>query len=239
MKTFKKIDYIVISVFLLIEVALYLSFLLLDFKYASFDDLSTILKYSSIILCLVCSLYFGLRKRNILNFLIPIALTFTLISDYFLLINNDVSSYSIGLITFIIAQLIYFVLISLIFKSLKAFLINLVFRIVLTSIVIVVLYLLKEDNLETFLALSYFVELLANFIFSLFLIKTDKRLILFSVGLLLFICCDINVGLNNVHIIPNLDYEIVNNLMRLFYLPSQTLICLTNFNVEKYKLRLV
>lgn len=200
---------------------------------------SSILKYLGIITCLVFSLYSLIRKRKLISLFIPIALVFTLISDYFLLFNTDQSLYLYGLITFIITQLIYFVFILFIRKSWVDFAINFVIRIILSiGSVGVAIYLDFNDEI-TILALIYFDELLSNFVYSSTLIKTNKNYLIFSLGLLLFISCDINVGLNNIHLIDGIDYNLVNFLMWVFYLPSQVLLSLTNMVADGKHIRII
>ena len=63
--------------------------------------------------------------------------------------------------------------------------------------------------------------------------------VIFIMGLLLFIACDINVALNNVQIFEGIDYHIVNYLMRVFYLPSQVMLSLTNMFVKNSNLVLI
>ena len=69
--------------------------------------------------------------------------------------------------------------------------------------------------------------------------KLDKEYLIFSLGLLLFIGCDINVGLNNVHLFEGIDYSLVNFLMWVFYLPSQVLLSLTNFIAQEKSIKLI
>ena len=239
MLNFKKIDYIVISVFILLEIALYLSFLFIDKGIFVTRIESSTLKYVSISLCLAFSLYCLIRKRKMTNCFIPIALVFTLISDYFLLFNTNQNLYVYGLITFIITQLIYFAFILYLRKSKLELLINLLVRFLLTIAALVVAFYLNYSDVLTILALAYFVELLSNFLYSTFLIKLDKEYLIFLLGLLLFIGCDINVGLNNVHLFEGIDYSLVNFLMWVFYLPSQVLLSLTNFIAQEKSIKLI
>ena len=239
MLNFKKIDYIVISVFILLEIALYLSFLFIDKGIFVTRIESSTLKYVSISLCLAFSLYCLIRKRKMANCFIPIALVFTLISDYFLLFNTNQNLYVYGLITFIITQLIYFAFILYLRKSKLELLINLLVRFLLTIAALVVAFYLNYSDVLTILALAYFVELLSNFLYSTFLIKLDKEYLIFLLGLLLFIGCDINVGLNNVHLFEGIDYSLVNFLMWVFYLPSQVLLSLTNFIAQEKSIKLI
>ncbi len=239
MLNFKKIDYIVISVFILLEIALYLSFLFIDKGIFETRIESSTLKYAGISLCLAFSLYCLIRKRKMANCFIPIALVFTLISDYFLLFNTNQNLYVYGLITFIITQLIYFAFIVYLRKSKSELFINLIVRFLLTIAALGVAFYLNYSDVLTILALVYFVELLSNFLYSTFLIKLDKEYLIFSLGLLLFIGCDINVGLNNVHLFEGIDYSLVNFLMWVFYLPSQVLLSLTNFIAQEKSIKLI
>lgn len=229
----KKADRIIISLFLILEILIYLSFLLLD-KNVNFIEIdSSYFKYAGIILCLVFSLYSLIRKRSLEAIFIPCALVFTLISDCFLLLNPDPELFIYGLVTFIITQLIYFLFLSFKNKSLFEFILNIVIRLILTLVAIVVAVSLGYKDALTLLALSYFVELLANFVYSFSLIKLGKKYLIFSAGLLLFIGCDISVGLNNVHLFDVIDYSLVNYMMWVFYLPSQVLLSISSIIPSK------
>lgn len=236
MQKFKKIDWIVISVFLLIEIALYLSFLILDMNLGTID--TTWFKYSGVALCLIFSIYCAFKKKDKISLFIPLALVSTLISDYFLLINTDIDLFIPGLATFIITQLIYFLLISYKRRKRNEFIPNIILRILISVILIFVASIFVKIDWLVSLALIYFTQLLINFCYSACLIKEDKKYLIFVSGLLIFIACDINVGLNNVHIIDGIDYKIVNYLMWLFYLPSQVLLACSNLvfdnkNIQK------
>lgn len=236
MQKFKKIDWIVISIFLVIEIALYLSFLILDTNPETID--TAWFKYSGVVLCLIFSIYCTFKKKDKISLFIPLALVFTLISDYFLLINTDMDLFIPGLATFIITQLIYFLLISYKRRKRNEFILNIILRILISAILIFVTSTLVKIDWLVSLALIYFTQLLINFCYSACLIKEDKKYLIFVSGLLIFIACDINVGLNNVHIIDGIDYKIVNYLMWLFYLPSQVLLACSNLvfdnkNIQK------
>lgn len=239
MLNFKKADTFIVFTFILLEVIIYVLFLLLDGKVISLEADSSYFKYAGIILCLIFSLFGFYKNKKFINILIPIALIFTLISDYFLLFNTDSSLFTYGLYTFICAQLIYFVFIVGKRRSIKEFILNLILRITLSIVALVSANSLGFNDLLTNLALLYFVELVSNFIYSFWLIKDNKLMFIFIMGLLLFIACDINVALNNVQIFEGIDYHIVNYLMRVFYLPSQVMLSLTNMFVKNSNLVLI
>lgn len=167
---------------------------------------SSYLKYLGIILCFI----YNLINKNII-FLV--ASIFTLISDYYLLLTNN--HILIGLITFIIVQFTY-----MYFLHIKKINNHYLLRTIIYFLIIIISLIIKT-NIETLLALLYFSTLLMNTICS----YQNKELFIYSLGLTLFIGCDINVGLHNIMSVGTI-YELVTLLMWIFYLPSQVLISL-------------
>ena len=223
--TLKKVFLILV---LLVELFLYTLFLYFDFNDINIE-ISNWLKYVGIIICFLASLIPIFSKNSAKSqYFIPFSLFFTLISDYFLLINTDKNLYIFGVVIFIIVQLSYFIYIETLKKNKTSFLISLIFRIILSSILIIVLSIIRFDLLSIVSA-CYFVELLMNFITSLSLIKINKYFLIFSIGLLLFIGCDISVGLTNLDLFEGHIKNLVSNLMWIFYLPSQVLISFSNY----------
>ena len=222
--TLKKVFLILV---LLVELFLYTLFLYFDFNDINIE-ISNWLKYVGIIICFLASLIPIFSKNSAKSqYFIPFSLFFTLVSDYFLLINTDKNLYIFGVVIFIIVQLSYFIYIETLKKNKTSFLISLIFRIILSSILIIVLSIIRFDLLSIVSA-CYFVELLMNFITSLSLIKINKFFLIFSIGLLLFIGCDISVGLTNLDLFEGHIKNLVSNLMWTFYLPSQVLISFSN-----------
>ena len=223
--TLKKVFLILV---LLVELFLYTFFLYFDFNDINIE-ISNWLKYVGIIICFLASLIPIFSKNAAkTQYFIPFSLFFTLVSDYFLLINTDKNLYIFGVVIFIIVQLSYFIYIETLKKNKTSFLISLIFRIILSSILIIVLSIIRFDLLSIVSA-CYFVELLMNFITSLSLIKINKCFLIFSIGLLLFIGCDISVGLTNLDLFEGHIKNLVSNLMWIFYLPSQVLISFSNY----------
>ena len=223
--TLKKVFLILV---LLVELFLYTFFLYFDFNDINIE-ISNWLKYVGIIICFLTSLIPIFSKNAAkTQYFIPFSLFFTLVSDYFLLINTDKNLYIFGVVIFIIVQLSYFIYIETLKKNKTSFLISLIFRIILSSILIIVLSIIRFDLLSIVSA-CYFVELLMNFITSLSLIKINKCFLIFSIGLLLFIGCDISVGLTNLDLFEGHIKNLVSNLMWIFYLPSQVLISFSNY----------
>ena len=223
--TLKKVFLILV---LLVELFLYTLFLYFDFNDINIE-ISNWLKYVGIIICFLTSLIPIFSKNAAkTQYFIPFSLFFTLVSDYFLLINTDKNLYIFGVVIFIIVQLSYFIYIETLKKNKTSFLISLIFRIILSSILIIALSIIRFDLLSIVSA-CYFVELLMNFITSLSLIKINKYFLIFSIGLLLFIGCDISVGLTNLDLFEGHIKNLVSNLMWIFYLPSQVLISFSNY----------
>lgn len=219
---------IVLTLFLIIELFLYFSFLYLDI-FKDFSSPSSYLKYASIIICFLVS-FFAIFIKNPadLKYFIPISLIFTLVSDYFLLLKSGIENSIYGVSFFIVVQFIYFIFIEKNNNSFSSFLVSLLSRIVLTLVLIIVL---KFNNFDKLSILSgcYFLELVINFLTSFKLLKYNKKFLIFSLGLLLFMGCDICVGLNNLAILTGEAKNIVAILMWGFYLPSQVLLASTNY----------
>ena len=189
--------------FIITESLIYLAFIIMDLT--GID--STYVKYSGIVLCLIFAIYNRKKFQSA-------SMTFTLIADYFLLVLND--HYEIGLLSFIIVQIIYFYFLGNIKKAyFNMFLLIRGFLIICGSLI---LPLFNAMSLLNELVLIYFLNLLLNAAQAW--LSGNKIL---AVGLTLFVCCDICVGLHNI----NAAFALATFLMWVFYLPSQVLIVLS------------
>lgn len=228
---------IITLVFILIEVAIYATFLFGDFS-NSFE--TTNIKYVGIIFCFLYSFFIFLKRAEICRVFLLVAFIFTLISDYFLLIRGEEYNLFIyGICFFIVTQIVYFLMINYIRKDKTYFILSLILRAIISLILYFIVTLIFKFNLTSAFAGIYFVQLIFNFIDSIFLISVSKKYLILSIGLLLFIGCDICVGLNNLTILDEFGLDIVNKLMWFFYLPSQTLIALTNLVIKDKRLKIV
>lgn len=188
--------------FLILETIIYALFITLDIHKVD----STYIKYLGIILCLIFAIY-NRKKIRI------ISMIFTLIADYFLLVIN--SYYEIGLLSFIVVQMCYIYFLGNISnKHLKTYLLIRVVFVIFGSII---LYISNNMSILNELVLIYFSSLLISAVQSWF--SGNKVL---AIGLSLFVCCDICVGLHNI----SATYTVASFLMWVFYLPSQVLIVL-------------
>ncbi len=164
----------------------------------------------------------------------------TAIADYFLTITAD--RYEIAVGVFIGAQLFHFLRISAargavsreagVRHPLLGIFLSITARAVLTVLLILVLHLAGLWSLLNLLAVIYFVELLLNTVDAAFTAEHGFRFAVMAAGFLLFICCDVTVGLRalaedgTLSMTPD-RFALNTYLTWVFYLPSQVLIILS------------
>lgn len=189
------------KLFIFTEIIIYFSFIIMDLNHMD----SSFIKYSGIFLCFIWSIY---KKDKLLS----ISSFFTLLADYFLLLRNQ--NYIYGILSFIVVQLLYIYYLYINDCEMKIDL-----RIIIFITYLAIAYV--NNLLTTFnvFVLFYFSLLLGNFLSSI----TNKNLKRMSLGLFLFICCDICVGLFNILPSGSITHYI-SILVWIFYLPSQVLI---------------
>lgn len=207
-----------LTLFLSVEAVVYAAFLSWDLTIGGRG--SNPIKYAGILLCLGCSLYLARRGGSRL---VPAALTLTALADVFLLLLD--THYALGIGLFCLVQGIYLVRI---FRS-NGGRILWGLRLILFVLALVVLKRLGLLIPLNVLALFYFTNFLCNALASLGCPGRNMRL--FSVGLWLFLCCDVCVGLFQS---PELASPAVGAFVQvgmwLFYLPAQVLIVLSGVN---------
>lgn len=204
--------------FLATEAVLYAAFLTWDLTIGGRG--SAPIKFGGILLCLFYALY--LHKLGGSR-LIPAALALTALADVFLLLLD--AHYALGILLFCLVQGLYFVRIyrSNGGRSLWGL------RLVLFLLSLPALNALELLLPVNVLALFYFSNFLCNALSSLSCPGWSMRL--FSVGLWLFLCCDLCVGLfQNPQLVPPAVNAFVSVGMWLFYLPAQVLIALSGAN---------
>ena len=189
--------------FILLETVIYLGFLAGDlFAYDT-----SLIKYAGIVLCLIRALY----RRN---GTIALAFGFTLLADFFLLLLNRY--YLAGVCFFIVVQFIYLCFLYVhqcrLFPGV---------RVGMLAAGVVLLFLTDEVSVLNAAVLFYFTLLSGNTISSF----SNPSLRMMFFGFLLFICCDLCVGMHNI-LNNGWLYDLVSFGMWFFYLPSQVLICL-------------
>ena len=202
--------------FVVIELAIYIAYLAADLGYVSVNSIR--LKFISICLCLVFSAVFTAMGGEKL---ITAAMVFTLAADSLLLVKN--SDYALGIAFFCVVQAIYF---YMLYRENGKTLLAL--RIVLFALGLVLLCKLNMLSWLNALAAFYFTSFVCNVIQSF---GTDRRL--FNLGLVLFLCCDVCVGIFNLPQLAGTGiYNFATFGMWLFYLPAQVFIALSGRRCE-------
>lgn len=205
--------------FPLVAGGLYLWFLILDVTRAG--D-STWVKFAAICLCFLVSLT-GCKTAD--GRLVALALAFTVGADWFLLVLDD--HYRVGIALFLVVQLLYA---HRLYRHRGSWISRYVLLRGLGLALLLFSAMTGRDILPA-LSLFYFSNLAANACESTrpFLtsrpadVLDDPLRDRFSIGLYLFVACDICVGAWNLGLFPG--FARVG--MWLFYLPSQVLIVLS------------
>jgi len=179
-------------------------------------------EYSAIITAFVfaCWFLFG-TKNNIRARFVVLGLAFTLLADLFLVVlytnQNDITLAKFGVLAFIFAQLSYIGFVH--WGNTKTFKIDVVVRICATVVLCLVFAFGSENNtLLVVLVAVYIANLCTNLIFALVKFRTHH---IFAVALVLFLLCDVFVGL------MFLGHNFSTNWAWVFYIPSQTLIAIS------------
>lgn len=220
--------------FILIHLILYL--FIYAFKIITGKN-ETIADYIVVISCFLFSLVYFIIKRNSNTLIFVIAFLFTFLADTNLLILDD--NYELGILAFIIVQFAYFwyILKNMYTKDNYSYLIAI--RLITIVIGVIASLIVQTDKLLVCLVIIYISNLVINLIIS---IIPRKRNLLFSLGLFLFLLCDICVGCYNIGDIidisnTSLFYKIANlpfNIAWLFYHPSQVLLAISNY-IKEYE----
>lgn len=234
-------------VFIIIQVVLYGTFLTLDILGMNIT-LSNRVKFTVVVLSFIYVIIRGKGNHRQIIFL-RYALALTVISDVLILFSDY---YFYGVITFIFAQQLYGMRITALFERerlfwdrkipLKAAFLMLLCQGAVSTIVGILLWAMGMDiNPLLVVSILYFVCISTNVARSLKLSKCFwhyRDIRYFTIGMILFLLCDINVGLFNMSdfMTPGPAYQTIYSissiLMWTFYGPSQVLIALS---VDKQK----
>lgn len=188
--------------FLGAELLIYLAFLLMDLLRVG--D-TTALKFIAICLVGLMGVLFDSASE------IRCALVFTVAADVFLLVLDRY--YPIGVSLFLLVQILY----ALYLDDVK----GLIPRMICVGLVVVLFY--KTGALQM-LAAGYITLFLCNLIRAGTKAKENA---MFFIGLLLFFCCDLCVGIYNIG--AGALHSFARVAMWGFYLPGQILILLSNW----------
>lgn len=217
------------AAFAVIELAIYITFIVMQALGNSKDTIE--IKYIGILLCLFAaavSIYFYGKD----GLVVTCALVFTAIADMFILVRY--SCLEAGLVAFIATQTVYFVRIYLL--NGRNPLISLGVRLGISVVCIIIMAVIGKLTPLVGLVAVYLPMLVINAIESGMLIAISGRHIVFFLGLLLFVGCDVCVGLFNASMIgvklSDFALSFVSFAIWVFYLPSQVLIALSTHKAE-------
>jgi len=243
------------SLFLVFEVILYVSFLIMDIVGGG-STAADILKYISIICCGLISFYlYFFVQRNAVRLYICVAMFFTVTADFFLLFTENLVP---GLISFSVVQSVYLVLLNKVANRTpkvgrlenrgkigrglyKRNGLILLLRVLAAALAGAFLKTVDSDNaLLLTLVVFYALSFISNIIFAAGICfgrrhgEDELRVGVFLAALILFALCDINVLLYNAKAFVAIDSEWFNAYLKfagtamwLFYLPSQVMIVLS------------
>lgn len=220
--------------FIAAELLLYLVFMAGDiFGYPGLDTV-TLIKYCSILLCNVFALTYALKYRRRENYILFSGLFFTAVSDYFLLFTEN---FTFGMLTFCVVQILYLVYLYFLGEGRRGVAGRLLVNILLWAAVLLILWVLQVPvDLLLVTAAFYFISILHNVITAAGNArhKSDKRNLIFAIGMFLFLLCDINVGIYNMNgfiAVGSTAFQKVYHFseiaMWMFYLPAQVCISLS------------
>ena len=205
-------------IFLAVEAILFCIFVTMDVMNMPAEN---IVKYIAIALVGIMGLRAGKQRDNIV---VTAALLFTMLADIFLIL---VGNFVAGVGVFICVQTCYTIRFS--FMSGKPLVGELLKRL-LPGLILggLATYFL---GINVGIIVAYACSFAVNFVhgFELHILKPSPRHLRFAIGLLLFACCDICVGIHNLK--PGfMTEQMIRNaevMTWIFYLPSQLLILST------------
>ncbi|MBO5286087.1 MAG: hypothetical protein J6B16_04235 [Clostridia bacterium] len=204
-------------------------------------DIVNITQFIAITVSFIYSLIILYNDKK--SYLTSLALFFTVIADLFLVLLNCFAPFdslqTVAMAVFSFAHICYFLRLffsEVDLKRRKAHLLVRVLVVIAGIFISLAVTGFKVDWLLT-ITVFYFANLVLNCIFACFNFKVDK---LFAIGLILFVLCDIFVGLEvgisyeeGAYIIveeSSFLYKLSHpdiSIIWTFYLPSQTLIPLS------------
>ncbi len=197
-----------------------------------------IISFSSVAAALAFSLLY--LSRNTKSLSTSSGLLFTVISDLFLVIIKPQYKL-VAMIFFSLAQLSYFARLLYTECDRQRRLWHLAIRISASLFAIVLTLLVLRDKADalSLVSMFYYANLIINIVYA-FINRRDS--LIFAIGLVFFILCDTVVGLSVMDGMyfdfaeGSLIYRIIHadiNLIWLFYVPSQTLIALSSYELKR------
>ena len=202
-------------------------------------------RYLVIIFSFLFSVLFISKDKN--SYLTAGALAFTLVADLFLVMLDPARQLA-GMIFFCGAQFFHAARVHFLFEGKKAKSITLILRAAAIIAVQIVTVIVLGDSYDALSAVSmlYFTNIILNTVYAFIHFKKQS---VYALGMLLFVFCDIFVGLSSAIgtylavAEGSLIYRIVHpsfDAVWMFYAPSQTLIAISSHNsplIKKSKRR--
>jgi YhhN-like protein len=232
-----------IILFLTVETLLYAHFLYFDLTKSIPDNISNRLKFVSIWICFIFTFVKMRKKYDAFDLrILRAALFFTVLSDLSLLLLKN---YVPGLIFFSVVQALYLLRLYRwkykegLIKERKPVIFYYMRNILVTTLLLIFLFFIVNIEFLIILATFYFVSICFNVADSIYIAYRSKKRQrkIFAIGMTLFLMCDIQVGLFNMHQfiqVSGLWYETIYSFatvgMWLFYLPSQVAISLSKYS---------
>lgn len=217
---------VITSIYLVLELFIYISFTTMDILYSNYYLFSNQLKYISIILCFIyvyaMPIIFKQKREESHTFLL-IALFFTSLADYYLLLTDE--SW-IGVIFFILVQFMYQIYMIHINQipidktllrrgvSCSGFVYGIVLAVYIVTLIILIA-VGKSFDLTIVITSFYILYFICNLFRSIRLYRKNKEWnegqarvkisLYFMIGLILYFICDILVGIYNMSSYINLE----------------------------------
>jgi hypothetical protein len=219
-----------VKIITIIYLLLYICIILMDLSQKTFCISSDKIKYFCILFCFFISLLTGKNTLNTKDLhLLQLGLFLTALADLCLIIFNY---FALGITLFCLVQITY----SIRYKPDSALFTLKFFASILVSIIIgyliISFFIVKLDILFV-IALFYSVCLITSFTRAQKNTYPKPNKYMAACGMLLFLLCDINVGLRNISSLINMpEFFIAQTytLIFIFYLPSQLLLALSGIN---------
>lgn len=204
----------VIKTFLVVEAMIYALIVMQDLLQV-LQPLALV-KYTGILICFVVALYLCAQGGQPL---IGLAMGFTLAADTFLVLLNE--HIVLGLVCFCAVQMVYCIYVGQ-FGLHGCWLTT---RFLWMAAVMGALLAIRALTVVSFIVSFYLVNFVINLAHSVVSKQVPK---LFCLGMLLFLCCDICVGLSNLtDLAPAAAIQLTRAGIWMFYLPGQVLIVLS------------
>ena len=216
------------SLFFIIQISILSVYYASRFFDVTFNFDPFTLLFSFIILNFLQSFlnYKSWKKGNIIA---RFALLFTLIADYFMTYLG--TNYEISICFFILVQLSYFILINYLNKCKYLNIMIMSYLIIVGTLILVGLKLNLIDLLAL-IAVIYISISIINIIYLIILRKRNIFYVCFLIGLVLFLLCDISIGIMNLA--TNEQVAVFfDKIIWVFYGPSQIVLVNTLQHVNK------